>query len=114
MSTLKNEYGLSKHRFYELKHFCLQYSEWKRLYFSRVGFPENVFTPPYDTTSKDGISRAELSYRMQLVEQTCIETSKLYSKVLFRIVTECSSAPKDPYLRELYYQFFKLLDKKRG
>ena len=114
MSTLKSEYGLSKHRFYELKHFCLQYSEWKRLYFSRVGFPENVFNPPTDTTSKDGISRADLSYRMHTVEETCMETNKLYSQVLFRIVTETSAAPKDPFLRELYYQFFKLLDKKRN
>lgn len=26
----KNKYWISKHRHYELKHFCLQYHEWKR------------------------------------------------------------------------------------
>ena len=26
----KNPYYISKHRYYELKHFCLQYPEWKR------------------------------------------------------------------------------------
>lgn len=28
----KNKYWIGRHRYYELKHFCLQYSEWKRLY----------------------------------------------------------------------------------
>ena len=26
----KNPYYISKHRYYELKHFCRQYDEWKR------------------------------------------------------------------------------------
>lgn len=25
----RNKYYISKHRYYELKHFCLQYPEWK-------------------------------------------------------------------------------------
>ena len=28
----KNKYYIDKHRYYELKHFCLQYSEWKKSY----------------------------------------------------------------------------------
>ena len=27
-----NEYHIDKHRYYELKHFCLQYPEWKKSY----------------------------------------------------------------------------------
>ena len=27
----RNEFWISKHRYYELKHFCLQYPEWKRI-----------------------------------------------------------------------------------
>lgn len=26
----KNPYHLSRHRYYELKHFCFQYPEWKK------------------------------------------------------------------------------------
>ena len=26
----RNKYYISKHRYYELKHFCLQYSEWTK------------------------------------------------------------------------------------
>lgn len=28
----KNPYYLPKHRFLELKHFCMQYPEWKKMY----------------------------------------------------------------------------------
>jgi len=114
MSRFKNQYQLSKHRFYELKHFCLQYNDWQKLYFSREGFPRNVSDPPSDTTSRDGILRADLSYRMQIIEDSCMETSRIYSKVILRMVTEFSTAPGDEYLKQLYYKFFWVLDKKRN
>ena len=28
----KNKYWIDKHRYYELKHFCLQYQMWKKAY----------------------------------------------------------------------------------
>jgi len=28
----KNKHYIEKHRYYELKHFCLQYQAWKRAY----------------------------------------------------------------------------------
>lgn len=37
--SAKNKYWLSKHRYYELKHFCLQYPEWKRVYHDLDGLP---------------------------------------------------------------------------
>ena len=30
--SVKNKYWISRHRYYELKHFCLQYGEWKQAY----------------------------------------------------------------------------------
>ena len=30
----KNPYWIGKHRYYELKHFCLQYPIWKKAYLS--------------------------------------------------------------------------------
>lgn len=32
----KNKYWLEKHRYYELKHFCLQYPLWKQAYLAKV------------------------------------------------------------------------------
>jgi len=60
---MKTEYSLSKHRFYELKHFCLQYPEWKELYFDADGW-----TGEGDTTSRDGIKRGDLKTYMDLIE----------------------------------------------
>lgn len=37
--SAKIKYWLSKHRYYELKHFCLQYPEWKRVYHDLDGLP---------------------------------------------------------------------------
>ena len=34
----KNPYWIEKHRYYELKHFCLQYPIWKKIYRSLDGF----------------------------------------------------------------------------
>ena len=41
----KNPYYISKHRYYELKHFCRQYDEWKRALVRIDGwkaFPEST------------------------------------------------------------------------
>ena len=32
MTVEKNQYWIDKHRYYELKHFCLQYPWWKKAY----------------------------------------------------------------------------------
>ena len=33
----KNPYWIGKHRYYELKHFCLQYPIWKKAYNALLG-----------------------------------------------------------------------------
>lgn len=35
----KNCYWIEKHRYYELKHFCLQYPTWRRKYNSLICYP---------------------------------------------------------------------------
>ena len=34
----KNPYWIEKHRYYELKHFCLQYPIWRKAYASLNSF----------------------------------------------------------------------------
>ena len=38
----KNKYWIDKHRHYELKHFCLQYPEWKKAYNAKPVIPSSV------------------------------------------------------------------------
>ena len=74
----KNKYYISKHRYYELKHFCLQYPEWKQDYLeiqnhglrnveiSRVG----KTTRQNSIVETDAIILEELSRKMDMIELT--------------------------------------------
>ena len=100
---MKSEYTLSKHRFYELKHFCLQYPEWKRLYFLADGWNGNG-----DTTSRDGIRRGDMKTYMDLIE-TC---AQLTNRDILPFVTgDGSTIPSE--LRYDYSRFFWELSKRR-
>ena len=73
----KNKYWIDKHRHYELKHFCLQYPEWKKAYaeFDNMGLPlsmiERVSTSnmPGDPTAKRAILKTYYSERIKLLEE---------------------------------------------
>lgn len=66
----KNPYYISKHRYYELKHFCRQYDEWKRALVRIDGwkaFPEStgaiVNATPSNPTEQMAMARAFYSSR---------------------------------------------------
>lgn len=92
--STKSKYWIPKHRYYELRHFCLQYPEWKRLYFRLdskiVNFPGGVITekrlkrPVEDL----GIMREELDKNMKLIERVCKEADGTLWPYIFRAVTE--------------------------
>ena len=106
---MKTEYQLSKHRFYELKHFCLQYSEWKRIYAKLDGWPDEISKNEGDTTSRDGIRRAQIGHNIELIE----ECARLVGKDILRFVTE-SQTVLPTELRYQYRLFFWELSKRRS
>ena len=99
---MKTEYALSKHRYYELKHFCLQYPEWKKLYFQADGWSGDG-----DTTSRDGIKRGDLKTYMEMIENC----ARLTDCDILRFVTEGLAIPIE--LRYAYRQFFWELSRRR-
>lgn len=100
---MKTEYALSKHRFYELKHFCLQYPEWIREYKEADGWSKNG-----DTTSKDGIRRADMAHYISLIEY-CMNS---VNPALFPYITGIrKSIPEE--LRFDYKRFFWELSRNR-
>lgn len=124
----KNPYWISKHRYYELKHFCLQYPEWKKAYFSLNLYPRLEHSGSSNKQISDPteniVEKRELYFqRMELVEQTALEAFPdgyqglllgvtegfSYDIVKARLEIWCS---KDEYYRG-YRRFFWLLDKKR-
>lgn len=125
----KNRYWISKHRYYELKHFCLQYKEWKTMYLS--------LSEPYHTSaSSDGSRRVEwvdstanavlkrdyYLTRMRLVEEVSKITDPSLSDYLFKGVTSdvgftyLKNVMDIPCGKDMYYdryrRFFWILDSK--
>lgn len=129
--SLKNKYHIDKHRHYELKHFCLQYPEWKKAYseFDNEGMPlsmiERVPTSnlPGDPTAKRAMIKTHYAERMRLIEQTAAEADQYISDYILKAVTEnlsytyLKSKLEIPCSKDMYYdryrRFFWLLDKER-
>lgn len=127
----KNKYWIDKHRHYELKHFCLQYPEWKRAYraFDNPNLPlsmiERVPTSnlPGDPTAKRAMMKALYSERISLVERAAKEADSYLHKYILKAVTEnlsytyLKSRLNIPCGRDMYYdryrRFFWLLSESR-
>lgn len=127
----KNPYWIEKHRYYELKHFCLQYPSWKKAYASLDGLSRrptdlSVFSTSNtcsDPTAKCAIAKSFYSDRMELINRISIRTDPELATYIFKGVTE--GWPYDvlkarfgiPCCKDTYYdryrRFFWLLSKER-
>lgn len=128
----KNKYWISRHRYYELKHFCLQYPLWRKAY---AALEELTIKSPIleeltssnnaisDPTSKWGIARAYYSERIDMIKKVAIKTDEdLYPYILKAVTEELSfdylrtrlgmPCGKDMYY-DRYRKFFWLLSKER-
>lgn len=128
----RNKYYIDKHRHYELKHFCLQYPHWKRMYdeFSDPSIPlstiERVPTSnlPGDPTAKRAMMTARYSKYMQLIENTAKAADIYLHEYIVKAVTENLSYTylrtklDMPCSRAMYYdryrRFFWLLSNSRN
>ena len=128
----KNKYWISRHRYYELKHFCLQYPLWKKAYtaldeltihspmLEELRATSNI---PSDPTAKWGMARAYYSERMDMVKRVAMATDEdLYIYILKAVTEELSynylkSRLGMPCGKDMYYdryrKFFWLLSKER-
>lgn len=127
----KNKYYIEKHRYYELKHFCLQYPIWKKAYFSLSGLSERpsdlaIFKKQFgisDPTAKCAEARLLYAYRIEMIEQAARETDSVLANYILKAVTEGLSYDvlkvrlnipccRDTYY-EMYRRFFWILNKLR-
>lgn len=129
--STKNKYYIGKHRYYELKHFCLQYPEWKKSHaeFEDISIPlsmiDHVSTDnlPGDPTAKRAPMKFFYSERIKLIEKATIETDPYLYSYIIKGVTESKSYTYletvlgIPCGKDLYYdryrRFFWLLNKAR-
>ncbi len=126
----KNKYWITRHRFYELKHFCLQYPQWKHHLEIISNWPNCV--PSRNKLEGDRQSRPTeqivmkrtyLTNRIKMLEDVAQATDKLIGPYILKGVTEGRSydqlsaykqvpCSKDTYY-DLYRRFFWLLDQAR-
>ena len=125
----KNPYWIEKHRYYELKHFCLQYQIWKKARaalsslsqrpIDAVKLTSNIGDP----TAKCVEAREFYSERMGLIEKAAAETDAELGDYILKAVTQGISYDhlrarvnvpccKDVYY-ELYRRFFWILNRIR-
>jgi hypothetical protein len=128
----KNKYYIDKHRYYELKHFCLQYNEWKKAYASCC--ESIIFTSrfevipadntPGDLTAKYAMRRAQYGERIKMIEGLAREADEFLYPYILKAVTEGLSYTylktrlDIPCGRDMYYdryrKFFWLLSEHRN
>lgn len=127
----RNKYWIEKHRYYELKHFCLQYPSWRKACSELDGLSKiqlnsvpvsrtNLISSP---TEKCAEVRLFYTSRMEMLENAASETDMIMADYILKAVTEGISYEclkvrydipccKDTYY-ELYRRFFWLLNKVR-
>lgn len=116
----KNEYWLPKHRYYELKHFCLQYPFWKSQCNSIDSVPQKSITT---ILSGANYSNSPIEKAVQLrelylkniaeVEQAAYLTDKVIAPYLIMGVTTNQSYDilvtkhSMPCSRSTYYRLYR-------
>lgn len=127
----KNKYYIERHRYYELKHFCLQYPMWRKAYNSIDGYlarnMDGVVTSRTNKVSDPVLhlveARMYYSERMNMIEKAAKDTDPILGDYILNAVTEGRSyvnlkarfnipCGKDTYY-EMYRRFFWLLSQAR-
>lgn len=127
----KNKYWIEKHRYYELKHFCLQYPLWKHTYNSldsTTKSPQYIVTLSKHYNACDPVSkcveeRLFYSDRINMIERVAKETDEILSCYILKGVTNGISYDhlrarydipccKGTYY-DLYRRFFWILSRER-
>ena len=139
MSTLirpeiskKNDMWISKHRYYELKHFCLQYPEWKRKVVEQTYAKGNSVVKVNDASQVEFhdpvfsvVERTEhYLHNINIVEEACEAADSEIKLYLLEALTEgvtyeyLRMIRKIPCGRTRFYKAYRLtfwvLDKLKG
>lgn len=127
----KNPYWIDKHRYYELKHFCLQYPLWKRMVNILDGYSSHsteliipLVAKVYgDPTADKVVLREFYTDRIELLKHIATETDPMLGVYILKAVTEgltydyFKSRLEIPCCKDTYYnlyrRFFWLLSQAR-
>lgn len=102
-------YELSRNRFKELKHFCLQYPNYKKELFK---LENQLYLNEEDPTGNLAVKITEYRNAIKLIETTAFNLGKFPGEKILRIVCydECLGEVCPIYIRK----FFWLLSEAKG
>lgn len=115
----KNIYWIERHRYYELKHFCLQYPLWKKAYSEIDGLcrqhSDTIKTTSPETSPTEKLAEDMLYYseRMDMVERAAYEADATLANYILKAVTKgysyeyLKSKLEIPCCREVYYRLYR-------
>lgn len=114
----KNVYWIERHRYYELKHFCLQYPLWKKAYAEIDGLAKKcndirTTSPQTSIVEKCAEDMAYYSNKIGMVEKAAKETDPMLWEYILKAVTRgysfdyIKSKLEIPCCREVYYQLYR-------
>ena len=123
----KNKWWIPKHRYYELKHFCLQYKDWqeKIKVYGNIRVSSDVRTNPEwsDPVGNEASYREYYLDQIIMVEDAAYEADDQIGEYILHAVTEdlsftvLSMVYEIPCGRDMYYdryrKFFYILDAKK-
>lgn len=117
----KNKYWISRHRYYELKHFCLQYPIWKKAYASLDGLSKkpDLLTSCFTTTERgdptERCAEARQFYldKIEIIESSAKEANPDFYMYILKAVTEdisytCLHTKYEiPFGKDMYYEMYR-------
>ncbi|MCI8993385.1 MAG: hypothetical protein HFG80_11805 [Eubacterium sp.] len=115
----KNKYWIERHRYYELKHFCLQYPIWEKAMAELNGLSRRpvdtvIFSGDIgDPTAKCAEARFFYSERMGLIEKAAAETDAELGNYILKAVTQgvsydfLKAREYIPCCKEVYYELYR-------
>lgn len=114
-----NRYWIDRHRHYELKHFCLQYPTWKKIYSDDPMISSSISerlpgnTIPSDPTGKQATRKVYYLEKIKLIERAAIEADAELHNYILKAVTEglsysyLKSKLDIPCGKDLYYDRYR-------
>ena len=128
----KNKYWVNNHKYYELKHFCLQYPDWIKTYnalndmtVSSIDLREKVAKTNHisDPTADIALAKEAILRKINLVKDVAKRTDEDLCEYLLVAVTRgysfkyLKTVMNIPCGKDMYYdryrKFFYLLSKER-
>lgn len=108
---INDDVWISKHRLMELKHFCLQYPDWKKKLRILVN---GVEVDRLDPTGELATAITSYQKNINLVEQVCKETDRKRNRDILKAVTRGLKFETLEIPLDRYYTFYSLLNSKKG